>query len=57
MLIIGLSGSGKTDPLLNLIQWNCIQQDNDNLTKKIYLYDKDLHEPKYQFLITIQDEK
>ena len=47
MLIIGTSGSGKTTALLNLIQ----KQDNYNLTDKIYLYAKDLSEPKYQFLI------
>ena len=47
MLIIGPSGSEKTNILLNLIQ----QEDNDNLTNKIYLYAKDLDEPKYQFLI------
>ena len=46
MLIVGLSGSGKTNALLNLVQ-----QDNDNFIDKIYLYAKDLHEPKYQFLI------
>ena len=46
MLIIGLSGSGKTNTLLNLIQ-----QDNNNVTDKIYLYAKDLEEPKYQILI------
>ena len=52
MLIIGPSGSGKTNALLNLIQWNCIQkQDNNNLIDKIYLFAKDLSEPKYQFLI------
>ena len=45
MLIIGPSGSGKTNALLNLIQ-----QDN-NIIDKIYLYAKDLEEPKYQFLI------
>ena len=44
MLIIGPSGSGKTNALLNLIQ-----QDNNNLIDKIYLYAKDLDEPKYQF--------
>ena len=44
-LIIGPSGSGKTNYLLNLIQ-----KDN-NIINKIYLYDKDLEEPKYQFLI------
>ena len=47
MLIIGPSGSGKTNTLLNLIQ---------NLNKttpvdKIYLYAKDLSEPKYELLI------
>ena len=43
-LIIGGSGSGKTNALLNLIN---NQLDID----KIYLYAKDLHEAKYQFLI------
>ena len=47
MLIIGGSGSGKTNALLNLIK----EQDSDNLIDKIYLYAKDLNEPKYQFLI------
>ena len=44
ILIIGGSGSGKTNALLNLIN---NQPDFD----KIYLYAKDLCEPKYQFLI------
>ena len=44
ILIIGGSGSGKTNALLNLIN---NQPDID----KIYLYEKDLHEAKYQFLI------
>ena len=44
-LIIGPSGSGKTNYLLN-----SIQKDN-NIIEKIYLYAKDLEEPKYQFLI------
>ena len=44
ILIIGGSGSGKTNTLLNLIN---NQPDID----KIYLYAKDLYEPKYQFLI------
>ena len=43
-LIIGPSGSGKTNYLLN-----SIQKDN-NIIDKIYLYAKDLEEPKYQFL-------
>ena len=47
MLIIGPSGSSKTNTLLHLI---------NNLNKtttvdKIYLYAKDLAEPKYEFLI------
>ena len=42
MLIIGPSGSGKTNALLNLIQ----KQDNDSLIDEIYLYAKDLSEPK-----------
>ena len=44
ILIIGGSGSGKTNALLNLIT---DQPDID----KIYLYAKDLYEDKYQFLI------
>ena len=47
MLIIGGSGSGKTNALLNLIK----EQDSDSLIDKIYLYAKDLNELKYQFLI------
>ena len=47
MLIIGPSGSSKTNTLLHLMQ---------NLNKttpvdKIYLYAKGLTEPKYEFLI------
>ena len=44
MLIIGGSGSGKTNTLFNLI-------DNQPDIDTIYLYAKDLYEPKYQFLI------
>ena len=44
ILIIGGSGSGKTNTLLNLINK---QKDID----KIYLYAKDLSEPKYEYLI------
>ena len=43
-MIIGGSGSGKTNALLNLIKE---QSDIDN----IYLYAKDLSELKYEFLI------
>ena len=47
MLIIGGSGSGKTNALLNLIK----EQDNDSFIDKIYLYAKDLNERKCQLLI------
>ena len=43
-MIIGRSGSGKTNKLLNLIK----EQDDID---EIYLYAKDLSEPKYEFLI------
>ena len=52
MLIIEGSGSGKTNALLNLVK----EQDNDILIDKIYLYAKDLNEPKYQFLIKKREE-
>ena len=44
ILIVGGSGSGKTNALLNLIN---NQLDID----KIYLYAKDLYKAKYQYLI------
>ena len=44
IIIIGGSGSGKTNTLLNLIKK---LGDID----KIYLYAKDLSKPKYEFLI------
>ena len=44
ILIIGGSGSGKTNALLNLIK----EQDGID---KIYLYAKDLSDPKYEFSI------
>ena len=49
ILIIRVSGSGKTSRLLNLIK----EQDIDLYTgiDKIYLYAEDLNEPKYQLLI------
>ena len=40
-MIIGGSGSGKTNALLNLIK----QQDSKILIDKIYLCSKDLNEP------------
>ena len=50
ILIIGGSGSGKTNTLLNLIN---NQPDID----KIYLHAKDPYEDKYQFLINIRESK
>ena len=44
ILIIGGSGSGKTNALLNLIN-------NQPDINKIYLYAKDPYKDKYQFLI------
>ena len=49
ILIIGGSGSGKTNTLLNLIK----EQDDID---KIYLYAKDLSEPKYEFLIKKRED-
>ena len=48
MLIIGASGSGKTNALLHLIQnFN----NTANPIDKIYLYAKDVSEDKYEYLI------
>ena len=44
ILIVGGSGSEKTNALLNLIN----EQED---IKNIYLYAKDLSEPKYEYLI------
>ena len=44
MLIIGPSGSGKTNTLLHL-------KNNLHPIDKIYLYPKDIHQPKYKYLI------
>ena len=49
ILIIGGSGSGKTNVLLNLIE---NQPDID----EIYLYAKDPYEAKYQYLIKIHEK-
>ena len=45
ILIVGGSGSGKTNTLLNLIK----EQDKRDVIDKIYLYARDLSEPKYEF--------
>ena len=49
ILIIGGSGSGRTNALLNSIK---VQDDID----KIYLYPKNLSEPKYEYLIKEHEE-
>ena len=49
-LIIGPSGSSKTNYLLNSIQRD------KNVIDKIYLYVKDLEEPKYQLLINKREK-
>ena len=48
-LIIGPSGSGKTNTLLHLIN-------NLYPIDKIYLYAKDIHEPKYEYLINKREQ-
>ena len=52
MLIIGTSGSGKTNALLHLIQ----KLNDTNPIDKIYLYAKDLSEPKYEFLVNNREK-
>ena len=52
IIIIGGSRSGKTNTLLNLIK----EQDNRDVIDKIYLYARDLNEPKYQFLIKKRED-
>ena len=52
ILIIGGSGSGKTNPSINLI----IEQDNHDFIEKIYLYARDLQEPKYEYLIEKRED-
>ena len=49
MLIIGPSGSGKTNTLLHLIN-------NLHPIDKIYLYAKDIHELKYEYLINKREK-
>ena len=48
-MIIGGSGSGKTNTLLNLMN-----EQND--IDKIYLYARDLNEPKYKILIKKRED-
>ena len=49
MLIIGPSGSGKPYTLLHLIN-------NLHPIDKTYLYAKDIHEPKYEYLINKREQ-
>ena len=49
IIIIGGSGSGKTNALINLING---QNDID----KMYLYARDLSEPKYEYLIEKRED-
>ena len=49
MLVIGPSGSGKTNVWLHLIN-------NLHPIDKIYLYAKDLYEPKYEYLINKREQ-
>ena len=49
VLIIGPSGSGRTNTLLHLIN-NLLPID------KIYLSTKDIHEPKYEYLINKREQ-
>ena len=48
-MIIGGSGSGKTNALLNLIN-------EQSYIDKIYLYARDLSEPKYEYLIKKRED-
>ena len=52
VLIIGPSGSGKTNTLLHLIQ----NLNNTDPIDKIYLYAKDLSEPKYEYLLNKKEQ-
>ena len=52
IIIIGGSGSGKTNALINLIN----EQDYHDVIDKIYLYARDLSEPKYEYLIKKRED-
>ena len=49
IIIIGVSGSGKANALINLIN-------EQNNIDKIYLYARDLSEPKYECLIKKRED-
>ena len=52
IIIIDGFGSGKTNTLLNLIK----EQNCHDVVDKIYLYARDLSEPKYQILIKKRED-
>ena len=52
IIMIGGSGSGKTNALLNLIK----EQDCHDVIDKIYLFARDLSEPKYEYLIKKRED-
>ena len=52
ILIIGPSGSGKTNLLLSIIQ----KLNDTDPIDKIYLYAKDLSDPKYEYLINKREQ-
>ena len=45
VIIVGCSGSGKTNTFLDLIK----EQDYHDVIYKIYLHARDLSQPKYKF--------
>ena len=55
-LIIGISGSGKANYILNSIQKESSIQKDNNVVDKIYLYAKDLEKPKYKLLINKREK-
>ena len=49
IIVIGGSGSGKTNALINLIN-------EQNGIDKIYLYARDLSEPKHEYMIKTRED-
>ena len=52
IIMIGGSGSWKTNALIDLIN----EQDYHDVIDKIYLYARDLNEPKYEYLIKKRED-